>query len=39
MIWNSQVDKSGKATPIDRILMICPEEAEIRAFASNNEVE
>ena len=31
-IWNSGKDKSGKATPIDRILLICPENSEPEIF-------
>ncbi len=37
-IWNSEVDKSGKATPIDRILMICPESSDPIANSTNEEV-
>jgi site-specific DNA-methyltransferase (adenine-specific) len=38
-IWNSKKDKSGKATPTDRILFICHEDAEVRPILRNNEIE
>ena len=37
-IWNSDVDKSGKATPVDRILIIAHEDARIESFMDNEEV-
>ena len=37
-LWKSTDDKSGKATPTDRILMICHEDAKPRIFKSNEEV-
>jgi len=36
-IWNSKVDKSGKATPKDRILIIAPEGSRPEIFVSNEE--
>ena len=36
-IWNSKVDKSGKATPKDRILIIAPEDSRPEIFVSNEE--
>ena len=38
-IWNSDTDKSGKATLHDRILMICPEKATPNSFAGNGEID
>lgn len=38
-IWNSETDKSGKATMIDRILIMCPEVSEPRAFIANDEID
>ena len=37
-IWNSASDKSGKATPTDRILIICHEDANPLPLLSNDEV-
>ena len=37
-IWNSQVDKSGKATPTDRILMICHEKSNPIATLPNEKI-
>ena len=37
-IWNSQVDKSGKATPRDRILIIAPENSNPMTISTNEEV-
>jgi site-specific DNA-methyltransferase (adenine-specific) len=38
-IWNSEKDKSGKATSTDRILMICHEDAEVKPILRNNQIE
>jgi len=38
-IWNSDRDKSGKATPIDRILMICPENSKICVYSKNVDIK
>jgi len=38
-IWNSVKDKSGKATNIDRILMICHEDATPFPRISNEELK
>jgi hypothetical protein len=37
-IWKSQTDKSGKATPVDRILIICRDGASPESFISNDEI-
>jgi hypothetical protein len=37
-IWNSESDKSGKATPIDRILIICPDKSNIKIVVNNNSI-
>ena len=37
-IWNSQSDKSGKATLIDRILVICPQSAKAKSLISNDKI-
>ena len=37
-IWNSETDKSGKATLIDRILVICPQGAKTESFISNDKI-
>lgn len=37
-IWNSETDKSGKATPVDRILIIAPEHSEPGIFRSNKSI-
>ena len=37
-IWNSDTDKSGKATPVDRILMICPETSAPDIFIKNRDI-
>ena len=38
-IWNSTTDKSGKATPTDRILILCREGATPIPISANNEVK
>ena len=37
-IWNSDTDKSGKATPVDRILLICPETSVPEIFIKNRDI-
>lgn len=37
-IWDSELDKSGKATLIDRILIICPEESSPEPKIGNDEI-
>jgi len=37
-IWNSESDKSGKATLTDRILIICPEKSDPRPYLSNSGI-
>ena len=37
-IWNSELDKSGKATPVDRILLICPNESVPIISTSNDQI-
>ena len=37
-IWNSNQDKSGKATFTDRILIICPENSTPVGYSSNDEI-
>ena len=37
-IWSSETDKSGKATQIDRILMICPQESSPTIFLRNDKI-
>jgi len=37
-IWNSVTDKSGKATPTDRILMICHQDANPSPFILNEDI-
>ncbi len=37
-IWNSNKDKSGKATMTDRILIIAPENSYVESFMDNNEI-
>jgi len=37
-IWNSEDDKSGKATPVDRILIICPENATPDIYLNNKGI-
>ena len=37
-IWNSETDKSGKATPIDRILIIAPEKSVPEVFLNNRSI-
>ena len=37
-IWNSDSDKSGKATLIDRILIIAHEKSDVEAFLENKEI-
>ena len=38
-IWNSEVDKSGKATPTDRILMICHENSNPTSLIPNEKID
>ena len=38
-IWNSEVDKSGKATPVDRILIIAPENSNPKIIARNQDID
>ena len=37
-IWNSNTDKSGKATVVDRILIICHEDANPLPIISNEKI-
>jgi len=37
-IWNSETDKSGKATLTDRILMICPDKSNVKVVANNKSI-
>ena len=37
-IWNTIEDKSGKATPIDRILMLAPIDSDVKIFADNESI-
>lgn len=37
-IWNADEDKSGKATPIDRILILSHENANVKSYITNNQV-
>ena len=40
-LWNSEkskLDKSGKATEVDRVLMICPELSNPVALISNRKI-
>jgi DNA modification methylase len=37
-IWNSDTDKSGKATLTDRILIICPQDACPESFLNNQKI-
>ena len=37
-IWNSDTDKSGKATLTDRILIICPQDSKPESFLSNQRI-
>lgn len=37
-IWNSDTDKSGKATLTDRILIICPQDSRPESFLSNQRI-
>ena len=37
-IWNSETDKSGKATLTDRILMICPDKSNIKIVGDNKSI-
>ena len=37
-IWNSESDKSGKATLVDRILIICPQSSKPEVFINNDEI-
>ena len=37
-IWNSDTDKSGKATMTDRILIISPRESLPESFISNQQI-
>jgi|APSaa5957512535_1039671.scaffolds.fasta_scaffold28499_1 hypothetical protein len=38
-IWNSDTDKSGKATLTDRILIIAHENSNVEAILGNNEIK
>jgi site-specific DNA-methyltransferase (adenine-specific) len=38
-IWNSEVDKSGKATSVDRILIIAPENSNPKIIARNQDID
>ena len=38
-IWKSDTDKSGKATPTDRILIVAHEDSEPEIVASNESVK
>jgi len=38
-IWNSEEDKSGKATPVDRILIIAPENSSPKIILNNNDID
>ncbi len=37
-IWNAEEDKSGKATPVDRILIMCHENANVDSFLDNDKI-
>ena len=37
-IWNSETDKSGKATLTDRILMICHDKSNVQIVANNESI-
>jgi len=37
-IWNSEIDKSGKATLIDRILIICNEKSNPESYYKNRQI-
>ena len=37
-IWNSEIDKSGKATSIDRILIICNEKSNPESCLKNRQI-
>ena len=37
-IWNAEEDKSGKATPVDRILIMCHENANVDSFLGNDKM-
>ncbi|MED5350742.1 MAG: DNA methyltransferase [Candidatus Thermoplasmatota archaeon] len=37
-IWNSESDKSGKATLIDRILIICNEKSNPKSYLKNDQI-
>lgn len=37
-IWNSEIDKSGKATLTDRILIICPDKSDVEIVAKNKSI-
>lgn len=37
-IWNSDEDRSGKATPVDRILIICPENSTPDIYLNNKGI-
>jgi site-specific DNA-methyltransferase (adenine-specific) len=38
-IWNAEMDKSGKATPTDRILIIAPENSVPKIILKNNDID
>ena len=38
-IWKSDTDKSGKATPIDRILIVAHEDSDPEIVKSNESVK
>ena len=38
-IWNSTEDKSGKATPIDRILIVAPETSDPISYLDNSQID
>ncbi len=37
-IWNSDEDKSGKATPVDRILIVAPKQSYPQIFVGNKSI-
>ena len=38
-LWNSDEDKSGKATLTDRILIICPESSKVNIYNDNVSID
>ncbi len=38
-LWNSDEDKSGKATLTDRILIICPESSKVNIYGDNLSID